>query len=568
MYSELIKSLEPKPYLNITWYQGEDAYSEGDVEDMVVCLIAENEPEKYVEAIADNYSWSTFYHLTHIRKNILNWYPFKENASVLEIGCGMGAITGLLCDKCARVTAVELSKRRATGTLLRCREKDNLEIIVGNMNDIEFTEKFDYITLIGVLEYQGSYTHSENPYLDFLKKVKQLLKPDGKLLIAIENQYGLKYWCGAKEDHTGVPFEGMNQYSLSKKQVRTFSKAALDELVKASGFNKTYFYYPMPDYKMPAVVYSQDYLPKQANMMDVQYYYVPDMSTLVAQENKIYADVIQNGVFEFFANSFLVECTVNGEIGTVPFATMSSMRYPEYQIGTRFWQQDRVEKFLLYPQEGLAHLQQILENEQALKDRGLKVWNSEPGHNMVTTVYSKAPTLEEVLLDAYRKGDADKVYALFDSLYTQILQSSEEVSWEENIMYTFGLEIEPSQEQYGVILKTGYLDMIPRNAFWQDGEICWFDQEWTLENVPARFVFYRALLRFYNSYEEVNRVISISTMVQRYDLLKGWKEFKQLEDLFSGVVNDSLHMAEWNGFIDVEGTAHIANLNRMLEKRS
>lgn len=58
------------------------------------------------------------------------------------------------------------------------------------------------------MEYQGSYTNSENPYKDFLKKIKQLLKPNGKLLIAIENQYGLKYWCGAREDHTGIPFEG------------------------------------------------------------------------------------------------------------------------------------------------------------------------------------------------------------------------------------------------------------------------------------------------------------------------------------------------------------------------
>ena len=58
--------------------------------------------------------------------------------------------------------------------------------------------------MIGVLEYQGSYTNSENPYKDFLKKIKQLLKPNGKLLIAIENQYGLKYWCGAREDHTGT----------------------------------------------------------------------------------------------------------------------------------------------------------------------------------------------------------------------------------------------------------------------------------------------------------------------------------------------------------------------------
>ena len=91
---------------------------------------------------------------------------------MLEIGCGFGALTGLLCDKCKSVTVVELSQRRAMGTLLRCRERENLEIMVGNLNDIEFSKKYDYITLIGVLEYQGRFTDSDNPYRDFLTKIK------------------------------------------------------------------------------------------------------------------------------------------------------------------------------------------------------------------------------------------------------------------------------------------------------------------------------------------------------------------------------------------------------------
>ena len=242
MYKELIESLNPNPKLNLNWYKNEDFYSEGDIEDVIIHLIAEYPPEDYSDAIYKNFNWSTYYHLTHLRKNILNWYPFDKDASVLEIGCGMGAITGVLCDRCKDVTSVELSKRRATATLLRCREKENLEIIVGNLNDIEFDKKFDYITLIGVLEYQGSYTETANPYRDFLTKIKNLLAPGGKLLIAIENQYGLKYWCGAREDHTGIPFDGMNQYTLSKKGVRTFSKAELNNLIKESGFKNTFFY--------------------------------------------------------------------------------------------------------------------------------------------------------------------------------------------------------------------------------------------------------------------------------------------------------------------------------------
>lgn len=132
MYEELMKTLNPKPKFNLTWYQNEDLYSEGDVEDQIIQLIAENEPEHYTDAIYDNFSWSSYYHLTHLRKNILNWYDFEKDSDALEIGCGLGAITSVLCDKCRTVTAVELPKRRATAALLRCRERDNLEIIVGN----------------------------------------------------------------------------------------------------------------------------------------------------------------------------------------------------------------------------------------------------------------------------------------------------------------------------------------------------------------------------------------------------------------------------------------------------
>lgn len=208
MYEELIAKMNPCPKFNLQWYKNEDLYSDGEVEDFIIKIIAENRPEDYSNAVYEQFNWPIYYHLSPLRKNILNWYKFKLDSSVLEIGCGMGAITSVLCDECKDVTAVELSRKRATATLLRCREKENLEIIVGNLNDIEFDKKFDYITLIGVLEYQGTYTESTNPYMDFLVKIKQLLKPDGKLLVAIENQYGLKYWCGMPEDHVGIPFEG------------------------------------------------------------------------------------------------------------------------------------------------------------------------------------------------------------------------------------------------------------------------------------------------------------------------------------------------------------------------
>lgn len=154
----------PKPVFNTDFYSGEDLYSDGDIEDKIINLIAQKPDTDYEEVISRNFSWPVFYHLTRIRQNLLNWYPIDKNSDVLEIGCGMGAITELLCKKAKNVTAVELSKNRATATYLRCRNYDNLEIIVGNLNDIQFSKKYDYITLIGVLEYQNNFTNSDNSF--------------------------------------------------------------------------------------------------------------------------------------------------------------------------------------------------------------------------------------------------------------------------------------------------------------------------------------------------------------------------------------------------------------------
>lgn len=564
MEKDYEKDPSVKPVFNLQWYKGEDQYSEGDVEDEVLQIIRENDKSEYAKAICDNFSWSSYYHLINIRQNILNWYPFEKDAEVLEIGCGMGAITETLCDSCAGVTAVELSKRRATAALLRCRDKENLEIIVGNLNDIAFEKKFDYITLIGVLEYQGNYTDTENPYYDFLKKVRSLLKPNGKLLIAIENQYGLKYWCGAREDHTGVPFEGINQYELTNPKVRTFSKQGLEELVKSCGFANTYFYYPMPDYKLPTVVYSQDCLPKNGNMMNMRCYYIPDNRTLVARENEIYDDLIKNHVFEFFANSFLLECSDDVSVGKVTFASLSNRRPEEYQMATRFVENRVVEKYALAGQKGEKHIQEILSNEEALEKRNLNVWRSRHENGKLVTDFCEEMTCEEKLLEYLAVQNKGAILEMFDRLYVQISVSSPAADWQDNILYSFFPELSKDEKKYGTILKTGYLDMILRNAFWIDNDFWWFDQEWILENVPAKYPMYRAMTEFYGSYPQISDLLPLGELAGRYGIDEVWEEMQALEQLFLGAVSDKYNFAAGNQLPSVSNQAVIDTINRIL----
>ena len=159
--------------LNYEFYKGEDLYSDGDIENTLLDIVSET--DDYEARLLKENDWALLYHLSPMRHNVLKWYEFDKNASLLEIGAGCGAVTGLFCEKVGRVVAIDLSKRRSTINATRNRNFDNLEILVGNFEDIKLEEKFDYITLIGVLEYSIYYLNSPDPFIDMLKKVKKLV---------------------------------------------------------------------------------------------------------------------------------------------------------------------------------------------------------------------------------------------------------------------------------------------------------------------------------------------------------------------------------------------------------
>ena len=355
--------------VNYDFYSGKDEYSDGDVENEIIDY---EEKYKNVEDVfKKDIRWPVFYHLTPIRENILNWYPFDKESNVLEIGAGMGALTGLLCEKCKNVVSVELSKNRAKSIENRNKDKENLEIIVGNLNDINFGErKFDYITLIGVYEYAALYTNTDNPYTDFLNNIKKLLKPNGKILIAIENKFGMKYWLGAPEDHTNIKYDGITGY-IENSKVRTFGKEEIRDLLIKSGFKFTKFYYPLPDYKLPNIVFSDEYLPTETTIEKYTPYYY-EHTQVEFDEIKAYKEIIKNKMFDFFANSFLIE-TSQEEITTK--VDFNKIKYiPISEASKKFYNKDYSKKSneeklkkLEKENEDLKNIVKTVENSKSWK---------------------------------------------------------------------------------------------------------------------------------------------------------------------------------------------------------
>ena len=251
-----------------TYYPGKDLYSDGEIEDEMLD-IAKNVPvSEYNRVIAERKSWAILYHFSNVRENIVQSMPITKEDSVLEIGAGCGAITGVLARMAKNVDAVELSMKRSLINAYRHQEADNITIKVGNFQEVEqhLEKKYDVITLIGVFEYACSYIDSEQPYAEFLEIIKKHLTKDGRLILAIENKFGLKYWAGSREDHTGKFFDGLEGYIDTDSKVRTFSKEALKKIITDAGYGKAEFYYPFPDYKFPVQIFSDEYLPREDDL--------------------------------------------------------------------------------------------------------------------------------------------------------------------------------------------------------------------------------------------------------------------------------------------------------------
>lgn len=293
-----------------TYYPGKDLYSDGEIEDEMLD-IAKNVPvSEYNRVIAERKSWAILYHFSNVRENIVQSMPITKEDSVLEIGAGCGAITGVLARMAKNVDAVELSMKRSLINAYRHQEADNITIKVGNFQEVEqhLEQKYDVITLIGVFEYACSYIDSEQPYAEFLEIIKKHLTKDGRLILAIENKFGLKYWAGSREDHTGKFFDGLEGYIDTDSKVRTFSKEALKKIITDAGYGKAEFYYPFPDYKFPVQIFSDEYLPREDDL-NIGLDTFDNTRMMLFNENRVYANLLKEKKFEFFANSFFIEVT-------------------------------------------------------------------------------------------------------------------------------------------------------------------------------------------------------------------------------------------------------------------
>lgn len=287
--------------------------------------------------------WPSEYHFSKVRSCLLHPLDLKPTDRILEIGCGCGALTRYLGETGAQVTGVEGSQLRARIAAARCESLENVRIYAEHFLDFESDDLFDWILMVGVLEYAPAYADSESPCRDYLRCASRFLAPRGRLVIAIENKLGLKYWNGCSEDHLGRRYVGL-QGLYGPNQPTTFGRKELATLVEDSGFVVQSFYYPFPDYKLPSVIVTEaGFANSEFDVADLlarnyarDYTGNPDRNF---DDALVFDQLVRNGLAAELSNSFMViasapDTDVDQEARLA--MTFSAHRVPEFSTVTTF----------------------------------------------------------------------------------------------------------------------------------------------------------------------------------------------------------------------------------------
>ena len=457
----------------------------------VISKLIKKYPNDYEEAFKEDDSYLALYHLSDVRKNLVRWYPFKANSSILEVSGELGALTDELCKKCLNVTTIASSKKHESIILERNKSFNNLKVIVGKFADINFDTKYDYILLNGSFEFSYMYVKGDNPYIEFLNKLKSLLKKDGKILISTDNRFGIKYWCGASYPHTGRSFDGLNN-QLNDAKSKSFNKDELSKIFDECGL-KYQFYYLFPDYRFPKVIYSDSF--------DVFVDYEPYYSTnaeLILNEKKLYKEFFNNKCLDVFANSFFIELSTNKIQPKIDFVKFNNdYRKKEYDIFT-YKVGNKVTK----------KCSNDLAFNHMLTMKNIYNICTKEKINIVKTLFNKSESKcdfvkSNTMLNylSENKDNIELVQSMFDKIYNILIKMEKSNSSDATIFDTYNVDVDDEYKKQLHFIKNGLIDFIPGNILYKNNECTIYDQEWFEENVPIEYILYRGMKDFFLSHK-------------------------------------------------------------------
>jgi SAM-dependent methyltransferase len=240
------------------------------------------------------------------------------------VGAGAGALSRYLGELGLEVVALEGRPSLAAVAAERCADLPDVEVVCGPVGELGDTEGFDVVLVCGVLEHAGAAGLGTAGPEELLDMVRNLCRPQGTLVLAIENRLGLKYLLGYADDHLGRPWIGLEGYP-DHPGVQTWSRRELTASVAEAGFGHQGWLFPFPDHMLPTGVLTEAAYaePDVVRFVDqlvsnpiVDYANAPELLT---DDRAAHASLVAGGLGPDVANSFLVVASAD------PTATASML---------------------------------------------------------------------------------------------------------------------------------------------------------------------------------------------------------------------------------------------------
>ena len=502
--------------LNLEYFNGIDDISEEE-KDKLEGYLNENNKLSFEEYINKDKKIENLLELSNLRENLLNWYPFKENSNILEIESNLGEITGVLCQNGSRIVSIEHSLQKARTIATRYQARENLEVIVGNINDIILEEKFDYVVVTGIDKKRYKLE-------EILKYAKEHLKEEGTILISLDNKLGLNQLNGI-EDVT------INQ----NKENQSKTKTEIEKILKKSELNNYKLYYPLPNYKTPNIIFTDKHLPSNESILrDLTLY--TENRILSFEEREIYRKILKEDIkmFPEFANSFLIEIS-NSIQNEIEYISFGNSRKEEYRLKTVLL--DKIAYKQNVNEKSKEHLEKIKRNIEILKNSNINVLDSFEDDKIISNLVKNEKSLDKNLVMIFKeKGQEEGLNEIvkFKNELENKLEKSEENCT--NVFQKYNIETDEETKSKLNFIKYGIFDLIFQNCFVINNEYYFYDQEWIEENIPLEFIIYRAVTYLCNSEKDIDS----KYIFEKLEIDKYIETFDKLETILQEQIKDDI----------------------------
>lgn len=461
--------------------------------------------------------------LSEFKKNIISWYPINKKDTVLQIG-----------------KDEEISKE--------LKKKSDKVILLENIDEITIKAKFDYVTLIGNFENLSS----EADIIKLLEFAKESIEREGKILLAMKNKFGMKYWTGEKMSDDKKPFETILNKTESVLGYGKI-KQILDNLKL-----KYKFYYPFPDYNLTNVIYTDEYLPSNDNIDARDLSFSKDGELIVFSEREAYKQLLNEDKksFPFFANSFFIEISNKDKFEDIKYVSYGITRKKDFRIKTII-KKDIVEKSE-NDEKAKEHIKNIARNIEILKKCKIECLDKYEKEIIISKFLSKAKSYDEVLMEIYHNNGLDavinKIKEFKENILDKLLTYSENTT--NTVFEKYNVEINDELKSKLHFTENGIIDLIFQNCLVKDNKIFIYDQEWYEENVPIEFILYRAVFYF----TDLKKETDIDEVYKLLNLEDFIEVFENLENIIqSGIVDDQM----WK--LHIESTQSLGSSKNVLQ---